>query len=429
MGEDVAKPLVAADLEASLTVLGVPECERLAVAVSGGPDSLCLALLAAESRDVVCLIVDHGLRKESSEEATRTVELLVSHGVRAERLEWKAVKPAANVQAEAREARYELMGDWCQQNGVRYLLTAHHQDDQAETLLLRLARGSGVYGLAAMAPARQILVNGEAITLIRPLLAFPKARLKQTLVDRGVAWVEDPSNKAEQYDRVKVRKFLANPPLEGFRTERLAATAARLRRTRNALEFYEKEWLKACVTSLDDGSLLFDAGAMESAPEEIVLRGLSSMLRYVSGAHYVPRAEKLQRLVKAILSHGFEGYTLYGVQIAPSGESGLVFFRELRAAEGRISAADGNCWDNRFEISARSDIAGLEIGPLGQKGWEQVIQKWPEVRDIALPHVAKLAWPVVYDGENIIAIPHLKVAEADDIGVSLSLKSHGWPKK
>lgn len=429
MAGDGAKPLDAADLKASLAALGVPEGERLAIGVSGGPDSLCLAMLSAELTDVVCLVVDHGLRRESSEEAAWTVELLASHGIQAEQLNWEADKPAGNVQAEAREARYELMGEWCRQNGVRYLLTAHHQDDQAETLLLRLARGSGVYGLASMAPASQMLVHGEAIALIRPLLSFPKERLKQTLVDRGLPWIEDPSNKAEQYDRVKVRQLLANPPLEGFRAERLAATAARLRRTRDALEFYENEWLKSCVTPLDDGSLLFDAGAVDSAPEEIVLRGLSSMLRYVSGAHYVPRAEKLQRLAEAIMSPGFEGYTLYGVQVASSGESGLAFFRELRAAEGRIPAEDGNCWDNRFEISARSDIARLEIGPLGQKGWEQVIRKWPEVRGIALPYAAKLAWPVVYDGENIIAIPHLKVAVADDIGVSLSLKSHGWPKK
>ncbi len=417
------------EVKEALSACGVPEGAPLAVAVSGGPDSLCLVLLAAEVAEVVCLTVDHGLRPESATEADAVGTLMADKNIPFHKLTWEGEKPEGNVQAEARIARYRLMSDWCARHGIKYLLTAHHQDDQAETLLLRLARGSGVYGLAAMAPTSRIPGTDGNITLVRPLLGVPKARLVATLKARNVNWVDDPSNKSSQFDRVKVRALLENPPLEGLQADRLAATAARLRRTRDALEYYENRWLSENVEIRNDGTLLFAPKAFDSAPDEIILRAVATLCRTVSGERYVPRMEKLERAVSAMREGGFAGLTLYGVQFISLPHGRVLVCRELRSAAGRVAVADSCSWDNRFDISAKGDIAGLEVGPLGQEGWNKALNVWPDIRETSLPLAARIVLPAVFDGDDVVAIPHLGVARDRGNAVSLSLKSHDWPKK
>lgn len=422
-------PLNAEELKQSLAECNVPEGSRLAIAVSGGPDSLALVLLASEVADVVCLTVNHGLREEAANEVAYVEKVMKSAGIPFQALEWKGEKPTGNVQAKARLARYQLMGTWCSQNNVKYLLTAHHQNDQAETLLLRLARGSGVYGLAAMAPVTSLPGTQQQVKLIRPFLNVSKKRLVTYLRHRGVAWVDDPSNKALQFDRVKVRELLTNPPLEGFNVDRLAGTAARLRRTRDALEFYENEWMRRAVVFCDNGTASFNIAELSTAPDEIVFRGIATLCRSISGERYVPRMEKLERAVGQMKSDEFTGLTLYGVQFSPTSSQTVLAFRELRAVLPRIPLKSGSVWDKRFEISAEGDTAGLEVGALGQDGWEQAVGKWPQIRDVKMPFAAKLVCPAVFKGESVQMIPHLGVADDGGLGVTLSLRTNSWPKK
>ncbi|MAG22807.1 MAG: tRNA lysidine(34) synthetase TilS, partial [Rhodospirillaceae bacterium] len=176
----------------------------VAVAVSGGCDSMALALLAhdwAQGRggQTVALSVDHRLRWESGAEARQAGRWLKARGLTHHILSWTGDKPRHGVQAAAREARYRLLFDWCRRHGVLHLLLAHHQEDQAETFLLRLGRGSGVDGLAGMAPLSEV----PTMRLLRPLLDVPKARLVATLQSRGQEWVEDPSNRDLAYARVR----------------------------------------------------------------------------------------------------------------------------------------------------------------------------------------------------------------------------------
>ncbi|HLU65659.1 MAG TPA: tRNA lysidine(34) synthetase TilS, partial [Kofleriaceae bacterium] len=168
---------------------------RLAVAVSGGPDSLCLCLLAhgwakARGGEVSALTVDHGLRPTSADEARQVAAWLGPRGIDHHVLRWTGAKPATAIQEAAREARYRLLGDWCRAAGVLHLLLAHHLDDQAETVAFRRARGSGPEGLAGMPAVREL----AGLRLLRPLLGVPKARLVATLEAAGQAWLEDPSN-------------------------------------------------------------------------------------------------------------------------------------------------------------------------------------------------------------------------------------------
>ena len=208
--------------------------QRIAVAVSGGPDSLALLLLAAQAfgSRTVALTVDHALRAGSADEAAMVARVCSGLGVEHATLTWTGPKPSANIQAEARRARYALMADWCAANGVAWLLTGQHADDQAETLLMRLARGSGSGGLAGIRATRPL---GQGVTLLRPLLGERRADLAAVVVAAGLAPVDDPANRDPRHDRTAARTTLAATPW--LDPERLAAAAAHLAEAEAALDW------------------------------------------------------------------------------------------------------------------------------------------------------------------------------------------------
>ncbi|MBY0430001.1 MAG: tRNA lysidine(34) synthetase TilS, partial [Rhodospirillales bacterium] len=293
----------------------MPACEpfpKLAVAVSGGADSMALALLAAEwtaerGGGVTALTVDHGLRPESAAEAAQVGLWLAARGISHAVLRWEGDKPASGVQEAARKARYGLLLDWCRRHGVLHCLLAHHRDDQAETLLLRLSRGSGLDGLAAMA----VVSETETARLLRPLLGVPPQRLRATLRARGQDWIEDPGNRNPAFARVRLRGLL--PELE---PEGLAESAAALRQTRCHLE---TECAALLARHVEPSVLGFAWVAPEifSAPRELARRALGRLLACYGGAAYAPRRERLDRLLEE-LRHGLDGArTLGGCMVAP----------------------------------------------------------------------------------------------------------------
>lgn len=204
----------------------VPPGSRIGLAVSGGPDSLALLLLAAAARpgDIEAATVDHALRAEAAGEATMVAALCDRLGVPHEtlRADW-ASPPTTNVQAEARAMRYRLLSDWTERRNLAALATAHHADDQAETLLMRLSRGAGLAGLAGVRNARRL---GDGRLLVRPLLRWRKMELMTIVDEAGVTAADDPSNRDDAYDRTRARRLLAET--EWLTPERLAASAAAL---------------------------------------------------------------------------------------------------------------------------------------------------------------------------------------------------------
>ncbi|MEK7327534.1 MAG: tRNA lysidine(34) synthetase TilS, partial [Chloroflexota bacterium] len=262
----------------------------LAAAVSGGPDSLALCLLAqgwarARGGRVLALTVDHRLRPESAKEARQVARWLKARGIAHRVLVWDAPKPGSNRAAAAREARYRLMIAAAARRGILHLLLAHHLDDQTETLLLRLARGSGVDGLAAMAPA---VALGD-LRLLRPLLDVPKSRLVATLKAMRQDFVEDPSNRSAASARARLRQPLAAIADAGLTARRLAETARRMGRARHALELATAALMARAVAIHPAGYVLLDPLALGHAPEELVLRLIARCLTTVSGETYPPR--------------------------------------------------------------------------------------------------------------------------------------------
>lgn len=382
---------------------------------------MCLAHLASERENSVALVVDHGLRADSTQEAQLVKSRLVAMGLECHVLTWPhGGAPKNNIQSSAREARYELMRKWCVEHKVPYLLTAHHQDDQAETVIMRLARGSGVYGLAGMAPTRDL---GDGVTLFRPFLTVPKSRLVATCEQAGVTWVEDPSNQNQDFDRVKARELLRSSVLTGLTTERLAETADRLRRTRDAVEYYESEWLQQAATFHDAGYARIKTEAFTHAPEEITLRGLAQIIRFAGGGGYAPRFEKLERLWSALQSADFKGATLGGAVFSPENTGFVLVVREPSAVSAAQAVADIDVWDNRYKVRA-VDPEGHDdmlIGAVGEDGLKLIETEMAGVSDI--PKAAARVAPAFFKAGTLIAAPHLGYSDPNE---KVPVLTHRW---
>jgi tRNA(Ile)-lysidine synthase len=198
---------------------------RLGVAVSGGGDSIALLLLAqlwgqANGVTIVGATVDHGLRSDAATEAAFVGEVCVNHNIAHEILKWDE-KPQGNVQGAARAARYKLLAGWATRQNLDAVLLGHNSDDQAETFLMRLARGSGVDGLSTM----NFDWTDQSVRWLRPVIAASRDSLRQWLTVRGQTWVEDPSNEDLRFERVRLRKSMENMDKVGLDRKRLVDTA------------------------------------------------------------------------------------------------------------------------------------------------------------------------------------------------------------
>ncbi|HBH26874.1 MAG TPA: tRNA lysidine(34) synthetase TilS [Rhodospirillaceae bacterium] len=292
----------------------------LAVAVSGGPDSMALAWLLRERPGLVALTVDHGLRPESGAEAERVGRWLAAWGVAHHILRADVPRPQAGLQAWARALRHRLMAALCGQRGIAHLALAHHADDQAETLVFRLAKGSGLTGLAGMRSVQAM----DGLTLVRPLLAARKADLLALCAQQGVPFVRDPSNASLRFARVRLRSALE---VEGGTGPRLARTAARLARADAALEAWAQEAWSARA-HVEGGTTTLD---LDGLPEEVRLRLLALAMGRLAPSPYGPPLEKLERLTAVLAEPApFRRRTLAGVVVSRSPQGHAVLTRERR---------------------------------------------------------------------------------------------------
>ena len=283
----------------------VPAGERVGIAVSGGPDSLALLLLATAARRglIEAATVDHGLRDESRGEADMVASLCEKLGVphRIVPADW-AEPPTANIQAEARTMRYRLLSEWAEERGLPALATAHHADDQAETLLMRLARGAGVRGLSGTRAKRSLT---EQVALVRPLLGWRKAELVALVEKAGIEAVDDPSNRDPRHDRSRIREVLSGSAWAD--PVRLATSAAALRDADEALDWALAPLITARFQC--DGQMLmiepFDL------PRELRRRLLLAAFAELGQA--APRGPDLMRALLALESG--ETVTLGGLKL------------------------------------------------------------------------------------------------------------------
>jgi tRNA(Ile)-lysidine synthase len=286
-----------------------PPDAKLGIAVSGGPDSLALLLLAAAARPgaVEAATVDHALRTGSAKEAEMVASLCEKLGVPHVTLkaEWKQ-KPETAIQERARVERYRLLARWLGERDLSMLVTAHHLDDQAETLLMRLNRGSGARGLAGMRPAMALPIPGAKVRLLRPLLAWRRSELEEICKSAGLKPVADPSNEDEQFERVRVRKGLASA--DWLDSEGMARAAAHLAAADVALHWAtDKEW--ESQVKRGDNAIVYRPAAPLEIRRRIARRSVVALAR--EGRANPLRGRELDRLV-AVLNRGGKA-TIRGV--------------------------------------------------------------------------------------------------------------------
>jgi tRNA(Ile)-lysidine synthase len=389
----------------------------LAVAVSGGADSLALCLLADDwarrrGGSVTALTVDHGLRPEARAEAQRVAAWLAPRGIAHRILTWHPPPDTRSLQEAARAARHGLLKSWCREAGCLHLLTGHHLDDQAETFLLRLARGSGLDGLAAMAALRET----AECRLLHPLLTVPAGRLKSFLDGTGQDWIEDPSNTDPSYARVRLRRGTALLAGEGLSPARLAATARRLGRARAALEEQVARVLARAVALHPSGFARLDAAALLEAAPEIALRALAQLVAAIGGTDYTPRLERLERLLGALAQPLAAGRTLGGCRFLPWRGAVLVC-REPSSVAPALPLPPGRTvrWDQRFAVRlAPTAPSDLSISPIGSFGGDRDLRKAAE----RLPGAVRLSLPAIRDLVGIVAVPHLHYTRSGREGIA-----------
>jgi tRNA(Ile)-lysidine synthase len=420
-------------------LLGAP----IAIAVSGGADSMALMHIAQRALDLVppqmetmrqpgwprlvVLTVDHGLRPGSADDAAWVVSRAEAAGLPCQVLRWMGDKPAQGIQAAARAARYRLMHEALVaeakpfQGLVRPLVTAHHLEDQAETFLMRLARGSGIDGLSAMQPVG----TSAQLVVRRPLLGLPKSRLIATLKAADLDWREDPSNDRDDFERVRVRKALGVLADLGITSAYIARSATRLSRARDAVLSEAAEAAKRHIHWHDGafGSIPLDA--INDLAEEIAIRVLTRLIGAFSGEAPDPRLSEIESLVERIRATTDRSWparaaTLGGCRLdwRPGGilrvwrEAGRTALPTLTIDPGTKSAV----WDRRFEITTSPDLGGpVDVRALGAAGWRAVKAEHRVLAKLHLPPGAAATLPACWLGDRLLAVPGLPAPKSAQV--------------
>ncbi len=346
------------DDEANALFSSLENLRGLILAVSGGPDSTALLLLVArwaKGRDrapkLLAVTVDHGLRATAAAEAAAVKRFARRLGVAHRTLHWRGKKPKSGLQEAARDARYWLLAQAAKRVGYGHILTAHTLDDQAETVLFRLARGSGLGGLAGMSHASPLpkssaisasppINAASAFFLVRPLLRIPKTRLIATLEAAGVAYSEDPTNRDPRFTRARLRTFMPALAKEGLDARGLARLAARMRRAERAIEFV----VGAAREALAPGPwpardpVVFETAQFAGLPDEVALRLLGRAIAHVGDEGPVELA-KLETLYDSLRqAESRLRRTLAGALITLGGDRLTVERAPARRAAGKRRA-------------------------------------------------------------------------------------------
>lgn len=397
---------------------------RVAVGVSGGGDSMTLLLLThgwakAAGGTLTALTVDHGLRPESADEARRVADWCAKLGVAHRTLEWTGPKPEKGIQAAARDARYGLLTGWCRDNGVSELLVGHTENDQAETFLLRMSRGSGIDGLAAM----PLVSHLDGLRLIRPLLRIPRARIAVTVRERALPAIEDPGNADRRYTRVRLRDTVAGLESQGVSARTIAGTARIFGDLRRRRETAIGNLAREIANVFPEGYAEIDRAGLSAADGDIARGLVSAIVGAVGGGPYPPRRERLDRLMGFVTGEtAFRPRTLGNCVISMRKES-VSIRREYRTIRHVVPVLPGKraIWDGRFDMEfAHFPATGKsspELRALGEAGWRSIVSGLPSPDFRQIPGPVRYALPSIWRNGEVVEVPHLNFRAEQDIDV------------
>ena len=396
---------------------------HLAVAVSGGSDSLCLAILAQEWANnrggkITVLIVDHGLRKNSGKECKETQNILKKRKIFSHCFKWKLSKiPKKGVQEKAREFRYNIFEDWCFKKNIVHLLVAHHFEDQKETFLMRLNDNSNIYGLACMP---KILFK-KKIRILRPLLDLKKKEIIKYLKEKKVNWIEDPTNVSSKYSRNRLRKILPKLEKKGLTDNKLKKILKRAQKERKKIENKLADWLNKYVDINSLGYALINFSSLKLLNKDDFIFIFSRILNMISGSFYVPKSKYVYNFYKKIKSNETINHSNLG-------GCHIFFFKERLYVCREIFKKDRKqkinfqfnkiVWDNRFEIEQKKNknfLLKKELGKsvfieqLQKDGWNEILLKNEKLKkEFMIPNKIILSLPAIKNKKSdVLYVPHL----------------------
>ncbi|MCY4152651.1 MAG: tRNA lysidine(34) synthetase TilS [Aestuariivita sp.] len=377
---------------------GMYRSMRLGVAVSGGGDSLALLHALTEyfsdrPTQIIAATVNHRLRPEALSEVQFCAEIANKLKIEHQVLNWDDWDGKGNLQAQARQARYDLLTTWARHNQISNLTTAHTANDQAETVIMRLARAAGVEGLAGIPRSRNI----EGVRVLRPFLSLGREQLQAYLTNRGVNWISDPSNDNRRFERVKVREALRHLEPLGLTTPVLTEVAGNLQSAKEALNWHARKEAQDMVT-LDKGDVVIERKKFCALPKETARRILACILRWIGGSDYTPRRDSITQVLEAIDAK--YASTLNGCAVQHD-DTQVRVFREYQAVKNVRSAAH-ETWDRRWRISGtKSPPKNATIRALGADGVRQSLN----VPIATQPRAALIANPSLWLHEELLADP------------------------
>ncbi len=435
---DKSSPILSSEFDEWMSAIGYFESNpTIAVATSGGADSMALLLLAkawAENLNgnVISLTVNHNLRPEAAKEALIIEQWCREHNIQHKTLHWEHYTPQiSSIQANAREARYQLMASWCLNNNILHLLTAHHRDDQAETMFFRLARGSNLEGLSSM--PSQTIIHG--LRLIRPLLQVPKYRLVDTLKAHGQKWLEDPSNENILYTRVNIRKQLAKSLNEEPIKQKANYITSTLGIFRNLLENKLAGEIIKTVEIYPQGYAIIDSNRLNNCDKEIAIKILGAVIQSVSGAEHPPRREKLIDLFQSISSNKLSSKrSLGGLLFEKIDSQKILIYREVNAIEKPVSIPINTPtpWDNRFMLELSGNASSpkhIELRALGSNGLAQIKEFSPSLLRNLPPARILRTIPSMWILEELACVPHIGYVSKRATALNIKPSVQFYPAK
>jgi tRNA(Ile)-lysidine synthase len=399
---------------------------HFALAVSGGGDSMGLLALAAQAGQLdgaprfTVLTVNHGLRQAAAAEAAHVAAQCATLNLPHVTLMADKKLGASDMQQQARNLRYRLMAAWCAQHQAQGLVLAHHQDDQAETVLMRMARGSGMSGLSGMA-ARQLLQTEAApILLLRPLLKYRGTDVKALAHEAGLPVINDPSNDDPQFERVRWRRLLPLLQAEGLGAARLAEIADDMRLMQTALDNKLTAWLDHYALWHDYGVLRLPRADFDALPMTQKQRFIGRFVQYFGQYAHPVKQKKTDRLLHHIDDTAHGAASVGGLHMR--WRKGHLFLgREAAACEAAVPMNDiatrfNGRFDRRFAIIGTNlserERKNLHIGPLDPQGVADMRARGA-VFDKTVPAAYYAALPGVFDGNRLIDCPPLSCSLSD----------------
>ena len=422
MDSPLTPPLTACALLKKLHQLHA--AKHYAVAVSGGPDSMALLALVAQAAGrenaprFSVLTVNHGLRPAGENETQMVVAAAQKLGLCGVALAASPPFPSSGIQNWARQTRYALMAAWCKKHKADGLLLAHHLDDQAETILMRINHKSGADGMAGMAEKQTLMTQNGALILLRPVLAYPRTALHAmlpALETMGLAPIADPTNENANFERVRWRQRLPALAQAGVAPKKLAALGAQFRSLRRQGDRLAAAWFQHYGKVSDFGYLSLCRKAFVQSDSDLQHRLLRRLVQLLAGRHYPPATASIVGLCRHIMSCENGAHNLAGC---------LVRWRSRQLMLGREGAVLANTppmraktdwqnWDGRFAVRlsdkkcAKNSKTDIFIAPLGAQGLKAAKSQKAKPHK-SLPAAYLYVLPAFFDASGLRACPILQ---------------------